>query len=105
MSKYIKRKVINQEKVISGELACAECGNSYYMKPSTEGYIGLSIVKVTNTDISDDQYDNDSIDMLYIYAVCNQCSMMNVFVYKLKGKSHSWYKLSEVWLEVADNSE
>lgn len=103
MPKYIKRKVIDREKITDGSLACVECGNSYYITPNTEGYVGLTIVRVRNIDDSDNQQDNDSINKLYIHAVCNHCSMMNVFVYKLKiKKGCSWYKLSEVWLEVAD---
>ena len=70
MPKYIKRRVINQEKVSSGELACAECGNSYYMKPNTVGYIGLSIVKVTNTDISDDETHRNESKITY---TCKRC--------------------------------
>ena len=107
MPKYIKRKYANPEKTIDGNRICVECGNDNELRSSTEGYMGFTIACIKNTDDEDNDLDiNDSLSKLYIHAVCNHCSTMNVFIYKhVHKKGRSTYKLSEIWQEIADSED
>jgi hypothetical protein len=91
VTNYIKKKVVNEEKVVDGKLCCLECGNEH------NSVKGFDVVNIIN---------KSGLDEIHIEAVCNSCSMMNVFIYKhIMRKSRSTFKLVEVWLEIADDED
>ena len=98
MPNYEKKKVVNFDKVTTGDLSCPNCGKLL-------DDANYDVVTVSNEHSEHSRTRKNKLEDLYIQCVCS-CGALTVFVFKLQFKHNTaTYVLNEVWLEVAGEDD